>query len=341
MGKSRRSDPRDPNTFDPNEQLDAGYPDSVRAPSVPRGYNSSSPVYLDCRPVYSPTVADKAAKGHKRAKNEGHDNGSEYAGCLRRSVRICSRAQSVELSARSGKPRGRSGARSGAISGASNRNATLPTQGKWDSPASTDEVLEQTLSHLQRNSEKFVRGNSPEPDDLEAYRPLDPSRSRSPIHDDDIVTAGEDEAPFRGRQSREDSCLCTGWKALTKSIPTHCLIPEVARRKHAMAAIPERSKPRTKSRPASLPLRLMMMMIFGGKDAGQFQLEPFAITRSPLTKFRVELVINHKVVPLKSHDMKNQGDKRHPCAACITVHAAYKFGTSFHVLPKGMQSRRL
>ena len=41
MGKSRRSAPRDPNIFDPYEQLDADYPDRVRAPtsppSVPRG----------------------------------------------------------------------------------------------------------------------------------------------------------------------------------------------------------------------------------------------------------------------------------------------------------------
>ena len=42
-GTSCWSDPRDPNTFDPYEQLDADYPDSVKAPSVPRGYNTSSP----------------------------------------------------------------------------------------------------------------------------------------------------------------------------------------------------------------------------------------------------------------------------------------------------------
>ena len=44
VGKSSRSDPSDPNTFDPYEQLDADYPDSVRAPSVQSGYNTSSTV---------------------------------------------------------------------------------------------------------------------------------------------------------------------------------------------------------------------------------------------------------------------------------------------------------
>ena len=45
VGESRRSDLRDPNTFDACEQLDADHPDRVRAPSDPRGCNSSSPVY--------------------------------------------------------------------------------------------------------------------------------------------------------------------------------------------------------------------------------------------------------------------------------------------------------
>ena len=58
----------------------------------------------------------------------------------------------------------------------------------------------------------FTRGDSPESDDLEAHRPLDhdPSRGRSPTNDDDIFTAGEGQAPFRGRKRQEDSCLCAG-----------------------------------------------------------------------------------------------------------------------------------
>ena len=67
MGESRRSDPKDPLTFDPYEQLNADHPDLVRVPSVQCGYNTSSPVVFDWRPVYSPTVVDKAAKSHKRA----------------------------------------------------------------------------------------------------------------------------------------------------------------------------------------------------------------------------------------------------------------------------------
>ena len=89
----------------------------------------------------------------------------------------------------------RSAGVSGASSGARSGCATPSTPGKWDSPASTKEVLEQALSHLQRNSEMFVRGDSPEPGDLHAYRTLDPSRGGSLTNDDDIVTAGEGQAP--------------------------------------------------------------------------------------------------------------------------------------------------
>ena len=102
---------------------------------------------------------------------------------------------------------------------ASSRLTTPPTPGKSrDSPASTDEILLQVLSNLQRNSEKFARGDSPKPDDLEAYRPLDPSRGEFPINDDDIFTAGEGQAPFRGRKRQEDSCAL-GWKHW-KALPT-------------------------------------------------------------------------------------------------------------------------
>ena len=77
-------------------------------------------------------------------------------------------------------------------------------------PRSTDEVLSQAQSHLQRNSELFTRGDSPEPKGLDAYRTLDLSRGGSPTNDYDIVTASDGQAPFRGRKRREDSCMCTG-----------------------------------------------------------------------------------------------------------------------------------
>ena len=92
-------------------------------------------------------------------------NGSDVTR-LRRSVRISSKTQSVEQ-------RGRSVTRSGANS----RLTTQPTPGRWDPPASspsTDEILEQARSHQQRNLETFVRGDSPEPEDLDEYRLLDP-----------------------------------------------------------------------------------------------------------------------------------------------------------------------
>ena len=77
--------------------------------------------------------------------------------------------------------------------------------------ASTDEVLSQVRSHLHRNSE-YTRGDSPEPDDLDEYRYLDPSRCGSPTNEDDIVTASEGQAQFRGRKYRDGSCVCTGVK---------------------------------------------------------------------------------------------------------------------------------
>ena len=83
---------------------------------------------------------------------------------------------------------------------------------KWDSPASTYEVLSQAISHLKRNSEVYSRGDSPEPEDLEAYRIFDPSRGGSLTNEDEIVTAGEGQAPIHRRKYREESssCVCTG-----------------------------------------------------------------------------------------------------------------------------------
>ena len=85
---------------------------------------------------------------------------------------------------------------------------------------STDEVLEQTGSRLQRNSEtfkvsefpltKFVSGDLPDSEKLDAYRPLDPLRGVSLTNDDDIVTAGEGQALCHDRQGREASCVCIG-----------------------------------------------------------------------------------------------------------------------------------
>ena len=105
-----------------------------------------------------------------------------------------------------GKPRERSGARSGESS-----RLTKPlTPGKsYYSPASTEEVLSQAISHLEKNSE-YPRGDSPERDDLNEFRILDPSRCGSPTKKDDIVTAGEGQVPFHRRKCREESCVCTG-----------------------------------------------------------------------------------------------------------------------------------
>ena len=179
---------------------------------MPRTYNSSPPVYLDCRPAYSPTVVDKAAKSHKPDKSVECNNGSGDVGSLRRSERISSRAPSVEPSALGVQvgPRGRSAARSDASSGC----ATPQTPTEWNSPItprSTDEVLLQALRHLQRNSDSFTRGDSLEPEDLEAYRTLDPSRGGSPTNDDDIITAGEGQAPFRGRSAERILACALGW----------------------------------------------------------------------------------------------------------------------------------
>ena len=63
--------------MDYNALLNAEYPDSVRAPSVPRGYDSSSPVYLDKRPTDSQTVADKAARGYSQLESQGKSGDSE------------------------------------------------------------------------------------------------------------------------------------------------------------------------------------------------------------------------------------------------------------------------
>ena len=40
------------------------------------------PLSMDCSSVFSPTVADKAAKSHKRAKSVGRDNASADVGGL-------------------------------------------------------------------------------------------------------------------------------------------------------------------------------------------------------------------------------------------------------------------
>ena len=107
---------------------------------------------------------------------------------------------------------GRSAVRSGESSGESSGCATPKTPTDWNyptSPRSTDEVLYQAISHLHRNSE-YTRGYSPEQDDLNEYRTLDPSRCGSPTNEDDILTAGEGQAPFRGRKYQEESCVCTG-----------------------------------------------------------------------------------------------------------------------------------
>ena len=137
-------------------------------------------------------------------------------GSLRRSYLISSRAQNVEPSELGVqvKPRGQSAVRSGASSGESSRLTTPPTPGRsWDSPASTNEVLLRARRHLQRNSESFTRGNSPEPDELNMFRPLDQSRGGSPTNNDNIFTAGEGQlwqAQLHGRKCQEDSCVCTG-----------------------------------------------------------------------------------------------------------------------------------
>ena len=108
------------------QPLDAKYPDRVRAPSVSRrGYRASSPDFSSSRLVPASAKRDKSVERNT----------------VRRSERISSRAPSVDPSARVGIPRVRSAARGGASSGESSSRATLPTPGKWDSPASTDEVL--------------------------------------------------------------------------------------------------------------------------------------------------------------------------------------------------------
>ena len=131
------------------------------------------------RPLFSRLVRASAID-----KSVEHNNGS---GNLRRSEWISSRLQSVEQSARGGKQRGRSAARNGESSGESSRLTILPTPGKsWDSPASTEEVLLQTISHLernrQRNSELYPRGDLPESDDLNVLRILDLSRGGFPTN---------------------------------------------------------------------------------------------------------------------------------------------------------------
>ena len=144
-------------------------------------------------------------------KSVERNNGS---GNLRSSERLMSRAPSVEPSTRVGKPRGRSAARSGASSGESSGCATPQNPGKsWDLPASTDEVLSQVRSHLKRNSELYPRANSPEPEDLEAYGILGPSRCGSPTNEDKIVTAGEGQALIHRRKYRDESCVCSGVEA--------------------------------------------------------------------------------------------------------------------------------
>ena len=151
---------------------------------------------------------------------------------------VSSRAPSVDPSARSGKPRGRSAVRSGASSGESSRLTTQPTPGKsYASPASTEEVLSQVQSPLKRNSELYPRGDSPEPEDLNEYRTLDPSRCGSPTNEDEIVTAGEGQSLIHRRkpQRREESCVCTGVEAPNEVLPSQGRVPAVARRKHAMA----------------------------------------------------------------------------------------------------------
>ena len=126
---------------------------------------------------------------------------------LRRSERISSRAPSVDPNARGDKPMEQSAASSSESSGC----VTPQTPGKWNPPASTDEVLLQARSQLKRNSEVYPRGDSPEPDDLNEYRPLDPSRGGSPTNEDDeIVTAGEGQAPNHRRKYQDASCVCTG-----------------------------------------------------------------------------------------------------------------------------------
>ena len=59
-------------------------------------------------------------------------------------------------------------------------------------------------------SESFTRGDSPDPEDLDVYRPRDPSCGGFPTNNDDIFTAREGQALFHGRKRREDSCVCTG-----------------------------------------------------------------------------------------------------------------------------------
>ena len=58
----------------------------------------------------------------------------------------------------------------------------------------------------------YRSGESPEPEDLNEYRILDPSRGGSPTNEDEIVTAGEGQAPIHRRkpERRDGSCVCTG-----------------------------------------------------------------------------------------------------------------------------------
>ena len=80
----------------------------------------------------------------------------------------------------------------------------------------------------------YRRGDSPEPEDLEAYRILDPSRYGSPTNEDEIVTAGEGQALIH-REGTEMSLACAlEWKPLMECLPTKGRVPAVARRKHTM-----------------------------------------------------------------------------------------------------------
>ena len=73
------------------QPLDAKYPDSVRAPSISRGYSDSSPDFFSSRLVRA-SARDKSVE----RKNGSGDNGNR-----RRSELISSRASSIEPNARS------------------------------------------------------------------------------------------------------------------------------------------------------------------------------------------------------------------------------------------------
>ena len=123
-------------------------------------------------------------------------------GNLRRSERISSRAPSVEPCARGGKPRGRSAAQSGASSGESSGCASLhhifelasiifkSSRNNLDTETNVVAIITRVM--------QVTTGDSPEPDDLNAYRTLDPSHGGSPTNNNDTFTAGEGQAPFHG-----------------------------------------------------------------------------------------------------------------------------------------------